>query len=50
MHDALQVKACIQALKGYTESPTDGLLNAIRYSKHINDPETPNNVKALLQN
>jgi hypothetical protein len=46
----INVKACIQALKGYTESPTDGLLNAIRYSKHINDPETPNNVKALLQN
>jgi len=45
----IQIKSCINVLKSYTASPTDGLLNALRFTTiHLNDPETPNAVKQLL--
>jgi len=45
----INVKGCINVLKGYTGSPTDGLLNALRFTTvHLNDPETPNSIKQLL--
>jgi len=43
------IKPCINVLKSYTASPTDGLLNALRFTTiHLNDPETPNPIKQLL--
>lgn len=45
----INVKGCIQVLKAYTESPTDGLLNALRFTTiHLNDESTPNYIKQLL--
>jgi len=45
----IQIKSCINALKTYTNSPTDGLLNALRFTTiHLSDPETPNAIKQLL--
>jgi len=45
----INIKGCINVLKNYTASPTDGLLNALRFTTiHLNDPETPNSVKQLL--
>jgi len=45
----ISIKACINALKTYTNSPTDGLLNALRFTTiHLSDPETPNAIKQLL--
>lgn len=45
----VNVKACINALKGYTQSPTDGLLNALRFTTvHLKDPETPAFIKQML--
>jgi hypothetical protein len=45
----INIKGCINVLKGYTGSPTDGLLNALRFTTiHLNDPETPNAIKQLL--
>jgi len=45
----INIKGCINVLKNYTASPTDGLLNALRFTTiHLNDPETPNAVKQLL--
>jgi len=45
----INIKGCINVLKGYTASPTDGLLNALRFTTiHLNDPETPNAIKQLL--
>ena len=44
-----QIKAAVTVLKGYTNSPTDGLLNALRFTTiHLNDSETPNTIKQLL--
>jgi hypothetical protein len=45
----INIKGCVMALKNYTEAPTDGLLNALKFSKHLNDPDTPHSIKALLQ-
>jgi len=45
----VEIKACISVLKGYTLNPTDGLLNALRFTTiHLNDQETPNSTKQLL--
>jgi hypothetical protein len=45
----INIKGCINVLKSYTTSPTDGLLNALRFTTiHLNDPETPNAIKQLL--
>jgi len=45
----INIKGCINVLKGYSASPTDGLLNALRFTTiHLNDPETPNAIKQLL--
>jgi hypothetical protein len=45
----VNIKGCINVLKSYTASPTDGLLNALRFTTiHLNDPETPNAIKQLL--
>eukprot|EP01114_Cavostelium_apophysatum_P010203 TRINITY_DN2369_c0_g1_i1.p1 TRINITY_DN2369_c0_g1~~TRINITY_DN2369_c0_g1_i1.p1 ORF type:complete len:314 (-),score=93.21 TRINITY_DN2369_c0_g1_i1:112-1053(-) len=45
----INIKGCINVLKGYSQSPTDGLLNALRFTTiHLNDPETPNSIKQLL--
>lgn len=45
----INVRGCINVLKSYTGSPTDGLLNALRFTTvHLNDPETPNSIKQLL--
>jgi len=45
----INIKGSINVLKGYSQSPTDGLLNALRFTTiHLNDPETPNSIKQLL--
>mmetsp|Transcript_26910 Transcript_26910/g.65425 ORF Transcript_26910/g.65425 Transcript_26910/m.65425 type:complete len:319 (+) Transcript_26910:135-1091(+) len=49
----INMKGCVLQLKGYRtsdgKSSTDGLLNALRFTTlHLNDPETPGSVKALL--
>jgi len=45
----INIKGCINVLKGYTTSPTDGLLNALRFTTiTLNNPETPNSVKQML--
>jgi hypothetical protein len=45
----VNIKGCINVLRNYVASPTDGLLNALRFTTiHLNDPETPNSVKQLL--
>jgi len=45
----IHIKGCITVLKNFTGGPTDGLLNALRFTTiHLNDPETPNNIKHLL--
>lgn len=45
----INIRGCINSLKTYTGSPTDGLLNALRFTTvHLNDPETPNAIKQLL--
>jgi len=45
----INIKGCITVLKGYSESPTDGLLNALRFTtNHLNDEATPNAIKQLL--
>jgi len=45
----INIKGCINVLKSYTASPTDGLLNALRFTTvHLNDAETPNSIKQLL--
>jgi len=48
----VRVKECITALKTFkpTTGSTDGLLNALRFTTmHLNDAETPANVRALLE-
>jgi len=45
----VNIKGCINVLKTYTASPTDGLLNALRFTTvHLNDAETPASIKQLL--
>jgi CYRIA/CYRIB Rac1 binding domain len=45
----INMKGCITSLKTYTSSPTDGLLNALRFTTiHLNDAETPNSIKQML--
>jgi hypothetical protein len=45
----IHIKSCINVLKSYSASPTDGLLNALRFTTiHLSDPETPNSIKQLL--
>jgi len=45
----INIKGCINVLKTYTTSPTDGLLNALRFTTiHLNEPETPASIKQLL--
>jgi len=45
----INIKGSINVLKSYSASPTDGLLNALRFTTlHLNDPETPNSIKQLL--
>jgi len=45
----INIKGCINVLKTYLASPTDGLLNALRFTTiHLNDPETPASIKQLL--
>jgi len=47
---AINVKGAITKLKNFTEVSTDGLLNALRYTTvHLNDAETPQTIKLLLQ-
>jgi hypothetical protein len=51
----IPIKACITILKTFKsesgqEMSTDGLLNALRFTTvHLNDPETPNSIKQLLE-
>jgi len=46
---AVNIRGCINVLKSYSASPTDGLLNALRFTTiHLNDPDTPNSIKQLL--
>lgn len=45
----INIKGCITVLKGTTSAPTDGLLNALRFTTiHLNDAETPNSLKQML--
>lgn len=45
----IHIKGCITVLKNFTGGPTDGLLNALRFTTiHLNDPDTPANIKHLL--
>jgi len=45
----IHIRGCITVLKNFTGGPTDGLLNALRFTTiHLNDPETPANIKHLL--
>eukprot|EP00727_Mastigamoeba_balamuthi_P002464 m51a1_g12214 hypothetical protein (318) ;mRNA; f:16330-17967 len=45
----INIKGCVQVLKGYTQGSVDGLLNALRFTTpHLNDPDTPGNIKQLL--
>jgi len=52
---AIPIKACITCLKTFKPESgaamsTDGLLNALRFTTvHLNDPETPNAIKQLLE-
>lgn len=44
----IHIKGCITVLKNYPEG-VDGLLNALRFTTHhLNDPDTPANIKHLL--
>jgi len=46
----VHIKECIITLKSFKPGATDGLLNALRFTtKHLNDPDTPSNVKSLLE-
>lgn len=45
----IHIKGCITVLKNFAGGPTDGLLNALRFTTiHLNDPDTPANIKHLL--
>jgi len=46
----INIKGVINVLKAYQTSPTDGLLNALRFTTvHLQDPQTPNHIKQMLQ-
>jgi len=46
----INIRGVINVLKTYQTSPTDGLLNALRFTTvHLNDAQTPNNIKQMLQ-
>lgn len=46
---SIDIRACIKALKLHDNPHLDGLMNALRYTtKHVNDEDTPKNVKAML--
>jgi len=45
----IHIKGCITVLKTFQGGPTDGLLNALRFTTlHLNDPETPAVIRHLL--
>jgi len=45
----INIKGCISVLRNYQAHNTDGLLNALRFTTiHLNDAETPGNIKQLL--
>jgi len=45
----INIRTTITQLKTFSDANTDGLLNALRFTtKHLNDPETPANIKNLL--
>mmetsp|Transcript_7644 Transcript_7644/g.12215 ORF Transcript_7644/g.12215 Transcript_7644/m.12215 type:complete len:318 (-) Transcript_7644:122-1075(-) len=45
----IRIKPCILTLKQSPGGTTDGLLNALRFTTvHLNDPDTPANIKHLL--
>lgn len=45
----INMRSAITQLKTFTDVNTDGLLNALRFTtKHLNDPDTPSNIKNLL--
>jgi len=45
----INIKGAVNVLKSYTTSPTDGLLNAMRFTTvHLHDAQTPNAIKQLL--
>eukprot|EP01123_Difflugia_compressa_P000738 TRINITY_DN10856_c0_g1_i1.p1 TRINITY_DN10856_c0_g1~~TRINITY_DN10856_c0_g1_i1.p1 ORF type:complete len:318 (-),score=51.75 TRINITY_DN10856_c0_g1_i1:221-1174(-) len=47
---SINVKGAITKLKNFADVSTEGLLNALRYTTvHLNDPETPQTIKLLLQ-
>jgi len=44
----IRIKGCITVLRDQAQQ-TEGMLNALRFTtKHLNDPETPNNIKHML--
>jgi len=44
-----QVKGCVKLLKDQPPCKSEGLLNALRYTtKHLNEENTPKNIKNLL--
>jgi len=46
---AVNIRECITTLKSFKPA-MDGLLNALRFTtQHLNDPDTPSNVKSLLE-
>jgi len=45
----IHIKRCITVLKNFVGESVDGLLNALRFTTmHLNDADTPNNIKHLL--
>lgn len=44
-----QVKGCVKLLKDQPSCKSEGLLNALKYTtKHLNEENTPKNIKNLL--
>jgi len=49
-NNAIDIRACVRALRSHQKDEVDGLLNALRYTtKHLNDDETPKATKDLLK-
>jgi len=45
----IPIKGCISVIKNFAGSEVDGLLNALKFTTiHLNDAETPANIKQLL--
>eukprot|EP00727_Mastigamoeba_balamuthi_P007555 m51a1_g342 putative FAM49 family protein (313) ;mRNA; f:528309-529897 len=45
----IRIRECITELRGYTNTPTTVLINALRFTTvHLNDVDTPASVKQLL--